>query len=115
YIFQTICFFFSIKIQHNIFFPVSCFFFLWARCEQLKSTAETFSINLRRVEAVEGGLLQPDEMDNFDKVGFRRCHGKVALPAEIVCFFSFIRVFESIAFAGEPFAVIVEDDLVFVS
>lgn len=79
----------------------------------MKSNAETFSINLRRVEAVEGGLLKPDEVDNFDEVGFRRCHGKIALPAEIGCYFSHIRALENIVITEEPFAVIVEDDVVF--
>lgn len=83
------------------------------RWERLQKSADAFSLDLRRVEAVEGKLLQPDELGNFDDAGFRRYHGKIALPAEIGCYFSHIRGLEMIAAAPEPFAVLVEDDVVF--
>ncbi|MFQ0814342.1 glycosyl transferase [Brucella anthropi] len=81
------------------------------RWDRLKSNADALSIDLRRVEAVEGKLLSPEELANFDEARFRRWHGKVALPAEIGCYFSHIRALEMIADAPEPFAVIVEDDV----
>jgi len=83
------------------------------RWERLQKSADAFSLDLRRVEAVEGKLLQPDELGNFDDAGFRRCHGKIAMPAEIGCYFSHIRALEVIAAAPEPFAVLVEDDVLF--
>ncbi|MGN7960779.1 glycosyltransferase family 25 protein [Brucella sp. 22210] len=83
------------------------------RWERLQQSADAFSLDLRRVEAVEGKLLQPDELGNFDDAGFRRCHGKIAMPAEIGCYFSHIRALEVIAAALEPFAVLVEDDVLF--
>lgn len=82
------------------------------RWDRLRSNANALSVDLRRVEAIEGKLLSPAELTNFDDAGFRRCHGKVALPAEIGCYFSHIRALETIADAPEPFAVIVEDDVV---
>lgn len=83
------------------------------RWERLQKSADAFSVDLRRVEAVEGKLLQPDELGNFDDASFRRDHGKIALPAEIGCYFSHIRGLEMIAAASEPFAVLVEDDVLF--
>lgn len=83
------------------------------RWDRLKSNADALSIDLRRVEAIEGKLLSPEELTDFDDAGFRRWHGKIALPAEIGCYFSHIRALEMIADAPEPFAVIVEDDIVF--
>src|SRR5690606_14467009 len=80
--------------------------------DRLKSNADELSIELRRVEAVEGKLLSSDELADFDDAGFRRLHGKIAMPAEIGCYFSHIRALEIIADAPEPFAVIVEDDVV---
>ncbi|NKB78706.1 glycosyltransferase family 25 protein [Ochrobactrum daejeonense] len=85
------------------------------RWDRLKASADEFSIDLRRVDAVEGKLLAPDELADFDEAGFRRCHGKIAMPAEIGCYFSHIRALEAIVQAAEPFAVIVEDDVLFTS
>jgi len=60
-------------------------------------------------------LLSSDELADFDEAGFRCLHGKIAMPAEIGCYFSHIRALEIIADAPEPFAVIAEDDIVFTS
>jgi len=83
------------------------------RWEALRTSATNFSIDLRRVEAVEGKLLDKSELQNFDEAGFRRCHGKIVMPAEIGCYFSHIRALETITAAGDPWAVIVEDDICF--
>lgn len=83
------------------------------RWESLKVSADQYSVDLRRVEAVEGKLLDRDALTDFDEAGFRRWHGKIALPAEIGCYFSHIRALEIIATAPEPYAVIVEDDVRF--
>ncbi len=81
----------------------------WAR---LQANATALAIELRRIEAVEGIRLKPDELEDFDEAGFRRNHGKIAMPAEIGCYFSHIRALDVIAKATEPFAVLVEDDVV---
>ena len=83
------------------------------RRDALRASANKFSVDVRRVEAVEGKLLTDDELVGFDEAGFRRRHGKIALPAEIGCYFSHIRALEAIIAADEPFAVIVEDDVEF--
>lgn len=83
------------------------------RWERLKASAELCDIELRRVEAVEGKLLSGDELADFNEAGFRRLHGKIAMPAEIGCYFSHIRALQAIIDAPEPFAVIVEDDVSF--
>ncbi|MBV2142589.1 glycosyltransferase family 25 protein [Falsochrobactrum sp. TDYN1] len=85
------------------------------RWESLKASADQYSVDLRRVEAVEGKLLDRDVLADFDEAGFRRWHGKIPLPAEIGCYFSHIRALEIIAAAPEPYAVIVEDDVRFTS
>ena len=85
------------------------------RWDDVKKSADQFGIELRRVDAVEGKLLKPDELQNFDVAGFRRRHGKIALPAEIGCYFSHIKVLETIIAAPENHAVIVEDDVRFSS
>lgn len=83
------------------------------RWNDLKASADQFGIQLRRVEAVEGKLLKGADLGNFNEAGFRRRHGKIALPAEIGCYFSHIKALEAIVAAPEAFAVIVEDDVRF--
>ncbi|MCX2695936.1 MULTISPECIES: glycosyltransferase family 25 protein [Ochrobactrum] len=83
------------------------------RWDDVKQSADQFGIELRRVEAVEGKQLKADELGNFDEAGFRRRHGKIALPAEIGCYFSHIKALETIAAAPEAYAVIAEDDVLF--
>ncbi|KAA9370551.1 glycosyltransferase family 25 protein [Ochrobactrum quorumnocens] len=83
------------------------------RWDALRASANKFSVDVHRVEAVEGKLLTDDELVGFDDAGFRRRHGKIAMPAEIGCYFSHIRALAAIIAADEPFAVIVEDDVEF--
>jgi len=83
------------------------------RWDALRASADAFSIDIRRVEAVEGKLLAPEELTDLDENSFRRWHGKIPLPAEIGCYFSHIRALETIIAENEPFAVIVEDDVEF--
>ncbi len=83
------------------------------RWDRLKAEADRIDVDLRRVPAVEGRLLNPDEIEDFDAAAFRRRHGRVALPTEIGCYFSHLRALETIAAAPEPYAVVVEDDIVF--
>lgn len=83
------------------------------RWDDVKRSADQFGIELRRIEAVEGKLLRNDQLGNFDEAGFRRRHGKIALPAEVGCYFSHIYALEAIIAAPEPYAVIVEDDVRF--
>lgn len=80
---------------------------------QLESNARDIGVELRRVNAVEGKALREDELDRLDEASFRRRHGKMVMPAEIGCYFSHLNALEIIAEAPEPFAVIVEDDVVF--
>jgi glycosyl transferase family 25 len=83
------------------------------RWDALRASADAFSIDIRRVEAVEGKLLAPEELTDLDETNFRRWHGKIPLPAEIGCYFSHIRALETIIAENEPFAVIIEDDVEF--
>lgn len=83
------------------------------RWDALRASADKFSIDLHRVEAVEGKLLADDELRDFNEAGFRRRHGKIVLPAEIGCYFSHIRALETIIETQDPYAVIVEDDVRF--
>lgn len=83
------------------------------RWEQIKISAEKFAIDLHRIDAVEGKHLSSEDLSDFDEAGFRRWHGKIAMPAEIGCYFSHIRALEVIANSAEPYAVIVEDDVLF--
>ncbi|MBN9046648.1 MAG: glycosyltransferase family 25 protein [Rhizobiales bacterium] len=83
------------------------------RFERLAASAARFSVDLRRVEAVEGKALTLEALRDFDAAGFRRLHGKIAMPAEIGCYFSHIDALAMIAAAPEPFAVVVEDDVAF--
>lgn len=83
------------------------------RWEQIKNSAEKFAIDLHRVDAVEGKNLSGEDLSDFDEAGFRRWHGKIAMPAEIGCYFSHIRALEVIVNSSAPYAVIVEDDVVF--
>lgn len=85
------------------------------RWDDVKTSADQFGIELRRIEAVEGKLLKDDELGNFDVAGFRHRHGKIAMPAEIGCYFSHIKALEAIIAAPESYAVIVEDDVRFTS
>ncbi|MFD1197700.1 glycosyltransferase family 25 protein [Brucella gallinifaecis] len=83
------------------------------RWDDVKASAGQFGVDLRRIEAVDGKLLKDEDIGNFDAAAFRRYHGKIALPAEIGCYFSHIKALRAIIAAPESYAVIVEDDVRF--
>ncbi|HMM63028.1 MAG TPA: glycosyltransferase family 25 protein [Mesorhizobium sp.] len=83
------------------------------RWEALQESAARFGIGLRRIDAVDGRALHAGELAGLDEPGFRRIHGKRVLPAEIGCYFSHLRALDAIAKGAEPYAVVVEDDIVF--
>ncbi len=83
------------------------------RWEALRDSAARFDIVLRRVEAVDGRMLKESELAGLDEPAFRRIHGKRVLPAEIGCYFSHLRALAEIAAGSDPYAVIIEDDIVF--
>lgn len=78
----------------------------------LQKNAQDFGLELRRINAVEGRVLQRDELGDLDEASFRLLHGKMVMSAEIGCYFSHLEALRTIASSPEPFAVIIEDDVV---
>lgn len=83
------------------------------RWDSLQRHAQEFGIELCRIAAIDGKLLQPEEKQFFDEAGFQRHHGKTVLPAEIGCYLSHLKALEMIANGQDYAGVIIEDDIRF--
>ncbi len=83
------------------------------RWDSLCAHAQALNVELQRVPAVDGKVLQPAEKQFFDEPRFRRNHGKTVLPAEIGCYKSHLRALELIANGEAAAGVIIEDDIRF--
>ncbi|MCX8281367.1 glycosyltransferase family 25 protein [Phyllobacterium sp. 0TCS1.6C] len=82
------------------------------RWETIRGSAEKFDIDIRRIEAVDGGAYVPGVAE-LDERAFFRQHGRSVLPGEIGCYLSHVAALNAIAAGEEPHAVIVEDDVEF--
>jgi glycosyl transferase family 25 len=59
---------------------------------------------------VDGRLLDRSALDGFSEMRFRLCHGRIALAGEYGCYMSHLRAMDMIVAAGDPYAIIAEDD-----
>ncbi|WP_018687244.1 glycosyltransferase family 25 protein [Ahrensia kielensis] len=82
------------------------------RWSALSESALAYKINLTRVAAVDGSLLNPKEWENFDTEKFERCNGRPAKPGEYGCYRSHINALNMFLESGQPTGVIIEDDVV---
>ncbi|WOC15307.1 glycosyltransferase family 25 protein [Pseudochrobactrum sp. MP213Fo] len=83
------------------------------RWDSLCLHAQDYGIEISRVTAVDGKLLQPADKQFFDEEGFRRDHGKTVLAAEIGCYLSHLKALKLIAEGNDYAGVIIEDDIRF--
>lgn len=83
------------------------------RWKKIEQNAQSFDLKLKRVAAVDGSAMKPDEQYSFNDADFRKLHGKIALDAEIGCYFSHLKTLQKIAASPEWIALIAEDDICF--
>ncbi len=83
------------------------------RREAVAASARKAGVAVRFVEAVDGRALALGEWRGFDRTGFILRHGRTPLGAEYGCYMSHLRALDRIVADGADYAVIAEDDVVF--
>lgn len=83
------------------------------RLNAVIESAKEHEIDIRRVPAVDGRALTPEQWAEIDVPTFERINGKKVLPAEVGCYLSHLKCLEAIADGPDDVAVIIEDDVAF--
>lgn len=81
------------------------------RWEDLSGNARSAGVDLRRVPAIDGRLIDPRDWIGLDVPAASRRNGREILPGEYGCYRSHILALEAFLADGCPFGVIVEDDI----
>lgn len=79
----------------------------WAHVRQ---NLDERGIPYRRIEGVYGKDL-PTPIEGYDERKYHILNGKVTNPGEVGCYFSHIKALREFLDAGEPYALILEDDV----
>lgn len=82
------------------------------RWELIQHSYEKLTLNLVRIEGLDGRLKNRDKWMNVDEAAFEGVTGRKILPGEYGCYRSHILALETFLESNEPFAVILEDDVV---
>ncbi len=80
------------------------------RWEMTQSRFLAMGIELSRFSAVVGRNLR-FPIAEFNAEGYRRCHGKQTIPAEVGCFLSHIGAMKTFLATNAELALICEDDV----
>lgn len=84
-----------------------------ARWECISANAQACGIELTRVEGVDGRAVPVSDWVDVDARKFASRHGRTILPGEYGCYRSHLRALQIAYNSGAPYAVIVEDDVLF--
>ena len=80
------------------------------RWSVLVEKAKACSIELTRVEAVDGTLVDQKDWVEFDVEKFKHCNGRPPKPGEYGCYRSHVNAIEAFLKSGDLTGVILEDD-----
>lgn len=81
------------------------------RLKIVEASASESGISLTRVEAVDGCSVPKNEWIDVDIPEFERRNGRELLPGEYGCYRSHIRALEAFCETGQPYGVVLEDDV----
>lgn len=83
------------------------------RWSRISGQAEALGVELRRVSAVDGREIPPEDWIDVDFAAFRSRHGRGRiLPGEYGCHRSHLMALEAMEDSGAPYGLILEDDLI---
>ena len=81
------------------------------RMAVVRASAPATDVSLMRVEAVDGRTVPERDWVDVDIAEFHRQNGRKLLPGEYGCYRSHIHALEVFCESGEPYGVILEDDV----
>ncbi len=81
------------------------------RWSDLEQAATSLGIDVRRVEGIDGAVIDREKWVDVKPASFHRKHGRVILPGEYGCYRSHLRALEAAAELDAPYSTIVEDDV----
>lgn len=84
------------------------------RMEAQQGQANALHLDFRPVQGVDGKTVPPVQWEGFSRVRSRLRAGRDILPGEYGCYRSHVAALSAFVASGEPYATIVEDDVVFV-
>jgi glycosyl transferase family 25 len=83
-----------------------------ARLQTISEQLKDADIAFDRFEAVDGNRLGAEQMQQFEREGYERRHGKSAAPGEIGCFLSHIGAMRQFLMTDREYCLILEDDAI---
>ncbi|MCY0092980.1 O-antigen ligase family protein [Hoeflea ulvae] len=81
------------------------------RMAEVRASAPDAGVTLIRVDAVDGRTVPAGDWVDVDVPEFHRQNGRKLLPGEYGCYRSHILALETFCETGEPYGVIIEDDV----
>ncbi|VDC31660.1 glycosyltransferase family 25 protein [Pseudogemmobacter humi] len=83
------------------------------RRRQMEERLARLDLDAERFSAIDGRAAPDLVAQSLDAAAFRRNMGRAALPAEVGCYLSHLAVWKKFLADGRPFALVLEDDVVF--
>lgn len=83
------------------------------RFEAVSAHAKAIALNYQRINAIDGVSIDINNCPTISETRFKLCHGKNILPGEAGCYLSHLDALKIVTEGNEPYAIIVEDDVVF--
>jgi glycosyl transferase family 25 len=80
------------------------------RLETSRKTLQQAGIEMVRIEAVDGALLE-QPYKNYSQTLYRLFHGKKTIPSELGCYFSHLKAMQKFLETDDEYALILEDDI----
>lgn len=83
-----------------------------SRWQTIADAAKASNLDINRVEALDGRLIDASQWHDVDESAFERFTGRKIMPGEYGCYRSHIIAIETFLKSDDSFAVIFEDDVV---
>lgn len=83
------------------------------RWKIFQRNAAAMGIEVTRISGVDGAAVDRADWTDVDTGAFARNNGRIILPGEYGCHRSHLKALEAVGNGGAPFALIVEDDIMF--
>ena len=81
------------------------------RWEDLSREAADLGLSIRRVEAIDGAAVRLEDRVDWVEPAFIRNTGRLMVPGEYGCYHSHLKALSTFLDEGQPWAIIVEDDI----
>jgi glycosyl transferase family 25 len=81
------------------------------RWKHIHDEAGHLGLDIKRVAAVDGALIDPNSRPDYDHDGFLRRNGRPMLPEEYGCYLAHLKALRAFLESDAEYAVILEDDV----